>query len=376
VDVVIGGRVPSGRRVRIHHSGGRITAVEPDPEAPEQWLLPGLIDMQVNGYAGLDVNGATLTTSVIHELVRAESRCGVTGLCPTVVTASEERITQTLAVIAAARSEDEWTRHAVLGVHVEGPYLSAENGPRGAHDLAQLRAPSVDEFERWQSAANNTVRIVTLAPELPGAADYIRHISRRGVIASVGHTSASPAQVRAAADAGARMSTHLGNGVHTLLPRHPNYIWAQLAETRLTASFIADGHHLPVDTFVAMLRAKGRNRRILVSDSVALAGARPGDYETPVGGAVTLLPDGRLVLSGSNLLAGSANSLRDCLAWTVQDAGLRLRSAVAMTTTGPAALLGLRDRGNITPGHWADLTVLSPTLDVVQTVVRGKVVYP
>jgi N-acetylglucosamine-6-phosphate deacetylase len=112
-----------------------------------------MIDLQVNGYAGLDVNGPELSTSVIHELVRTEARCGVTGFCPTVVTASEDRITHALAVIAAARNEDKWTRHAVLGVHVEGPYLSAENGPRGAHDPAQLRTPSIDEFERWQAAA-------------------------------------------------------------------------------------------------------------------------------------------------------------------------------------------------------------------------------
>jgi N-acetylglucosamine-6-phosphate deacetylase len=375
VNTVIAGRVPGGRGVRIHHSGGRITAIEPYRQAPDRWLLPGMIDLQVNGYAGLDVNGAELTTSVIHDLVRAEARCGVTGFCPTIVTAAETRITHALAVIAAARNEDKWTRHAVLGVHVEGPYLSAEDGPRGAHDATQLRTPSVSEFERWQAAADNGVRIITIAPELPGATDYIRHITRRGVLAAVGHTSASPSQINAAADAGARMSTHLGNGVHALLPRHPNYIWAQLAETRLTASFIADGHHLPVDTFIAMIRAKGRGRRILVSDSVALAGTSPGEYHTSVGGAVTLHPDGRLVLSGSHLLAGSASSLRECLGWAVQRAGLSLRNAAAMTTSVPAALLGLGDRGNIRPGCWADLTVLSPDLRLAQTVVRGDVVH-
>src|SRR5262245_1493159 len=171
------------------------------------------------------------------------------------------------------------------------------------------------------------------------------------------------------------MSTHLGNGVHALLPRHPNSLWAQLAETRLTASFIADGHHLPVDTFVAMLRAKGRGRRILVSDSVALAGSPPGEYHTAVGGAVTLRPDGRLVLAGSNLLAGAASSLQECLGWAVQRAGLGLRNAAAMTTSAPAALLGMSDRGNIRPGYWADLTVLSRDLRVAQTVVRGRVVH-
>lgn len=372
---VITGRVPGGRGVRIHHSGGRITTVEPYPQAPDRWLLPGMLDLQVNGYAGLDVNAAELSTSVIHELVRAEARCGVTGFCPTVVTAAEDRITHALAVIAAARAEDEWTRHAVLGVHVEGPYLAAADGPRGAHDPLHLRAPSIDEFERWQTAAGNAVRIVTVAPELPGAAAYIRHISGRGTLAAIGHTDASPTQISAAADAGARMSTHLGNGVLAMLPRHPNCIWAQLAESRLTASFIADGYHLQVDTFRAMLRAKGRRRRILVSDSVALAGASPGEYRTHVGGAVTLRPDGRLVLAGSELLAGSTSSLRDCLAWAIQRAGLSLRTASAMTTAAPATLLGLADRGSIKPGQWADLTVLSPDLSVTHTVVRGDIVY-
>ena len=152
VNTVIAGRVPGGRGVRIHHSGGRITAVEPYLQVPDRWLLPGMIDLQVNGYAGLDVNAAELTTSVIHDLVRAEARCGVTGFCPTVVTAGEERMTHALAVIAAACDEDEWTRHAVLGVHVEGPYLCAEDGPRGAHDATQLRAPNVAEFGHWQAA--------------------------------------------------------------------------------------------------------------------------------------------------------------------------------------------------------------------------------
>jgi N-acetylglucosamine-6-phosphate deacetylase len=375
VNTVVAGRLPGGRGVRVHHAGGRITAVEAYPQAPERWLLAGMIDLQVNGYAGLDVNAAELTTSVIHELVRTEARCGVTGFCPTLVTAAEDRITRALAVIAAARNEDEWTRHAVLGVHVEGPYLSAESGPRGAHDATQLRTPSIEEFERWQSAADNGVRIVTLAPELRAAADYIRHITARGVVAALGHTSASPVQISAAAHAGARMSTHLGNGMHALLPRHPNYIWAQLAETRLTASFIADGYHLPVDTFLAMFRAKGRARRILISDSVALAGAPPGEYRTPVGGAVTLRPDGHLVLSGSELLAGSTSSLRDCLTWAVQRAGLSLRDTAAMTSSVPAALLRLSDRGNIKPGQWADLTVLSSDLSVAQTIVRGDVGY-
>jgi N-acetylglucosamine-6-phosphate deacetylase len=371
----IAGHLADGRGVRIHHARGRITAIEPDPAAPARWLVPGLIDLQVNGLLGLDVNAADLTTDVIHDLVRAEARCGVTGFCPTLVTAAEDRLSHALAVIARARQEDGRTRHAVLGVHVEGPYLCAEDGPRGAHDPAALRVPSTEEFDRWQRAAGGAVRIVTLAPELPGAMDYIRHIRDRGTIAAVGHTGASAAQIRAAADAGAKLSTHLGNGAHAMLPRHPNYLWAQLAETRLAASFIADGHHLPADTFLAMVRAKGTGRRILVSDSVALAGCAPGTYQTPVGGTVTLHPDGRLVLGDTDLLAGSACTLLDCARWAVRRAGLDLGRVAAMASSGPAALLGLTDRGQFEVGAWADVAVLTDELEPVQTIVRGEVVH-
>lgn len=193
-------------------------------------------------------------------------------------------------MIAAARESDPLVKHAIPALHVEGPYLAPEDGPRGAHDAGHLRDPSVAEFGRWQEASGGLVKIVTLAPERTGALDYIAELSRRNVIASIGHTAAMPAGIEAAVRAGARLSTHLGNGAHAVIRRHPNYIWTQLAEDRLTATFIADGHHLPADTFTAMLRAKGTDRALLVSDSVELAGCAPGDYTTPVGGRITGAP--------------------------------------------------------------------------------------
>jgi N-acetylglucosamine-6-phosphate deacetylase len=394
--IVVTGRLADGRAARVGVERERIVFVEPfesaetasqpaaetaerppeHSEAPLPWILPGMVDIQVNGYAGLDVNAEHLTTDVVHDLVRAQWAQGVTAFLPTLITAPPDHIVAALRVIAQARSEDSMTRHSVPGVHVEGPYLSRDDGPRGAHDPAHIRTPDLAELARWCDASEGAIRVITLAPEAPGALAYIRDAVSRGIVVAVGHTAASPDQIHAAADAGAQLCTHLGNGCHSVLPRHPNHIWAQLADTRLAASFVADGHHLPADTFVAMTRAKGASSAIIVSDSVTLAGCQPGSYTTPVGGAVTLHPDGRLTIAGSDLLAGAAASLSDCVAWAVRSAGLDLSSVAAMVSTNPARLLNLGGRGRIEPGASADLTVLSPDVASVHaTMVRGRVVH-
>jgi N-acetylglucosamine-6-phosphate deacetylase len=378
------GRLVDGTAARITVDQGRIAAVEPlspgnvaDPTVDEcPWVLPGLIDLQVNGFAGLDVNDDGLTTGVVHALVRAQWQRGVTTFLPTVITASAEKTRTALETIALARAEDSLTRYSIPGIHLEGPYLSYEDGPRGAHDATHIRPPDLREFDQWRQASADAVRLITLAPESPGAADYIRAVVGHGTAVAIGHTAATPDQVHAAVDAGATLSTHLGNGCHSVLPRHPNHIWAQLADSRLSASFVADGHHLPADTFIAMVRAKGVSNAVLVSDSVALAGCAPGSYATPVGGAVTLHPQGRLTLAGSDLLAGSVASLVDCLAWGVNHAALDLSAAVTMASANPARLIGLDSRGRIEPGAAADLTFISPDLTAVPaTVVRGVVVH-
>ncbi|HEY3685912.1 MAG TPA: amidohydrolase family protein [Streptosporangiaceae bacterium] len=375
----IDGRLPDGRGVAVAYEGGRITEVAPRTGAADRIILPGLVDLQVNGYAGIDVNGDACAPEDIGALVRALWRRGVTTVLPTVITAPEERITASLRAIAAARDADPLVRHAVPGIHVEGPYLSPEDGPRGAHDPRHLRDPDPAEFARWQDAAGGLVRIVTLAPERPGAPGYVTELVRHGVIAAVGHTAATGEQIAAAVLAGATLSTHLGNGAHAVLPRHPNYIWAQLAEDRLSAAFIADGHHLPADTLTAMLRAKGLDRALLVSDSAALAGCPPGDYTTPVGGRVTIRTDGRLTLAGSDLLAGSARSLADCVEWARAATGLDLATVVRLAAANPARLLGLPDRGTLTGGARADLAVAERgadgRLDIRLTVVNGVVVH-
>lgn len=333
--------------------------------------LPGLVDLQVNGFAGWDVNAPDVDESTILGLTGALWAVGTTTYLPTVITASEPRMLASLRAVADARRRDPLVAHSVVGVHVEGPFLGAEPGARGAHDENLLRAADLAELDRWQAAAGGLVRIVTIAPEVPGAIEFTSGAVARGVIVSIGHTAASSEQVSAVVDAGATLSTHLGNGSPRFLPRHPNHIWAQLAEERLEAMLISDGHHLPAAVLTVMLRAKGLANAILTSDSAALAGARPGVYNTPVGGRVEVHDDGRLLLEGSELLAGSGASLLNCLSWAIQHLPFEEAALVKLASSNPARVLGVEERTR--PGGDAVLTERGrPWGRVAQVVVAGQ----
>ncbi|TWD80222.1 N-acetylglucosamine-6-phosphate deacetylase [Kribbella amoyensis] len=345
----------TGRLLAVEVGDGRILSVAESSGdlAGAGWLAPGLVDLQVNGFGGFDVNGPEVTADTVIELVRALAVAGTTTFVPTVITASEADIVRSLQAIAAARSVDPATRSAIPFAHVEGPHLSPDDGPRGVHPVEHIRPPDVAEFTRWQEASGGLVGMVTLSPHHPASAEYVRALSSAGVLVAVGHTAATPDEIIAAVDAGATLSTHLGNGADAVLPRHPNYLWTQLADDRLTAGFIADGHHLPGDTLTAMLRAKGLDRSILVSDSVALAGSPPGDYRTPVGGTVQLTESGRLSYAGTPYLAGAARSLADCVATATELGRIRLADAIRLATANPGRFVG--GRGELRPGEPADL---------------------
>ena len=372
--------MPHTVRLTIHRA--TVTTIHDVDTTSDVWICPGLVDIQNNGYHGYDVRAPDVDEHTIQRLVTALWEQGVTAVCPTVTTGPEDRIVASLRAIAAARRLDPLLARAIPCAHVEGPHLSAEDGPRGAHDPGSIRPPDTAEFGRWQRASGDVVGIVTLAPELPGASRYIDEVVRGGGVAAIGHTAADPRDVTAAVSAGARLSTHLGNGAHARIARHPNYIWEQLAQDRLMASFIADGHHLPAATLSAMVRAKGHGRSILVSDSVALAGSPPGAYTGPMGAPVELSADGRLSLAGTDLLAGAARGLRECMAWAVYGAGLRLSQVVAMASANPARLLGGRriSRRSIRVGGSADLTLVRADparedIEVIATIVGGVIVH-
>ena len=378
-DLTFVGRDPgTGRLLEVRTDGAVIADVRhvESADARQPWLSPGFVDLQVNGFGGYDANATAASADEVVALARALARVGTTAFVPTVITASEESMTRSLRAVVEARKSDSVTWHAIPFIHLEGPHISPEEGPRGAHPVEEIRPPDVEEFARWQKAAEGLVGIVTLSPHHPGSAEYIASLTAAGVRVAIGHTHATDEQVHAAADAGACLSTHLGNGAHWTIPRHPNYIWAQLADDRLKAGFIADGHHLPGDTLKSMLRAKGLDQSFLVSDSAALAGMPPGEYVTPVGGSVHLEADGRLTVAGSSYLAGAARSLAEGVAGACRLAGLALGDAVRLATINPGRLA--QGRGRLVRGAPADLLLFDhapgdTTLCIRQVVQQGLV---
>lgn len=353
------GRDPAtGGAIVVTTSGGRIASVEPAAHGETQWLSAGLVDLQVNGYAGHDLNGLTLDVATIRALCQALLKVGVTTFLPTVITAPEARIIAALRVIREACDRHPEVAAMVAGIHVEGPHIAQEDGPRGAHPAADVRAPSLAEFDRWQQAAGGLVKLVTLSPHWPEAPVYIGHLVKAGVTVSLGHTSADAAHIAAAVEAGASLSTHLGNGSHAMLNRRHNHLWPQLAEDRLTAMFIADGHHLTPAQLKVMLRAKGPGRSLVVSDTVALGGMAPGKYETPIGGKVVLREDGFLAIDDGtgDYLAGAASPLVAAIPVLVNQAGLSLAEALDLLTTSPGRQVG--GRGALAAGQPADLLAL------------------
>ena len=258
----------------------QIKSVEPQlagDGAEDIWIAPGFIDLQVNGFAGVDYNSPVSTSEEIGRSLTALFSTGVTRCFPTVITGPPDKMIGALSNLTRARAELT-NGQAMEAFHVEGPHISAEDGPRGAHPAEWVRPPDLEEFKRWQDAADGNVRLVTLSPEWPNAPHYIEALRSQGVVTSIGHTGASAGQIADALSAGATFSTHLGNGTHATLPKTANYIWEQLAEPRLAASLIVDGYHLPQAFLRSALRAKGTDRCVLITDAVAPAMCVPGEY--------------------------------------------------------------------------------------------------
>ena len=319
--------------------------------------LPGFFDLQVNGFAGVDFNDPAVSGEAIAEALERQRATGVTRCLPTLITSSLEEFSACARAVTASRHP------AVAGIHMEGPYISPEDGARGAHRRACVVPASIDDFNRRQDVCNGGIRLVTLAAEVAGAIALIEHLVETGVRAAIGHTAASPAQIGDAVKAGATLATHLGNGCPQMLPRHPNVMWELLAADEVHASLIVDGHHLPASTVKAMMRAKSVARTILVTDAIAAAGCAPGRFAI---GEVTceLSEDGRVSLPGTPYLAGSALTMNKAVQNSVRFAGVTLEEAAAMASSNPAQFVGLETVGTITADWDAErleLRVISST---------------
>ncbi|GAA2181211.1 N-acetylglucosamine-6-phosphate deacetylase [Brooklawnia cerclae] len=371
------GRDPStGELTRAHwDADGVIVQIERlGTGGGEPWLAPGLIDLQVNGYRGHDVNAADVDAGTIASITSDLAATGVTSWVPTIITNSEDAILRALTAVATARRVDAVVAAAIPFAHVEGPFVSDQDGPRGVQDPAFIRPVDAAEVERWTKAG--PVGYVTVSPHWPGSPEQIRAITALGVAVSIGHTHATTEQIRAAVDAGATLSTHLGNGIAATLPRHPNAIWTQLADDRLTCGLVGDGHHLPAETLTAMVRAKGPGRAFLVSDATELAGQAPGRYRTSVGGDVELSESGRLSYVGTELLAGAATDLAFNFGFVLGHTPLSMRACCELACATPGRIvqrLGGRRCGELVTGSLADLVLLDDRGRVLQVVQSGRV---
>jgi N-acetylglucosamine-6-phosphate deacetylase len=340
-----------------------------------------LVDIQVNGYGGQEFSSHDLTPEAVRRIVREHYRFGVTRLCPTLTTQGVDVLTHALGAIARACDKYADVSRAVVGIHLEGPFISPEDGPRGAHPAEHCRPPDWNLFTRLQDAAGRRIALITLSPEYDEAPAFIARAVESGVVVAIGHTGATSDQIRRAVDAGARLSTHLGNGAHRMLCRHPNYIWDQLAEDRLHASLIVDGHHLPAEVVRVFVRAKTPERIILVSDVSGLAGLPPGRYPSS-GCELEILADGRLVIAGQRqLLAGASRPIGVGVVNVMRMADVDLKTAIAMASSHPLELLG-RGIAELAVGQPADLVLFDrdadqaePSLSVRATLVAGEVVY-
>jgi N-acetylglucosamine-6-phosphate deacetylase len=356
-----------------------IQSVEPLLDNPDCgiWIAPGFIDLQVNGFAGVDYNSPSEAPEKIAASISAMFATGVTRFLPTVITGSRERMLGALKNLFHARATLEHGE-AMEAFHVEGPHISPADGPRGAHPAEHVRPPDIDEFKRWQEATDGNIRLVTLSPEWPGAPSYIEHLRDAGVVTSIGHTRATSEQIHDAVLAGVTLSTHLGNGADPTLPKTANYIWDQLAEPRLAASLIVDGHHLPESFLRVVLRAKGSERCVLVTDAVAPAGCPPGEYKL---GEIEVesKDDGRVVLRGGTRLAGSGLRMDRAIENVLRSARLSLAEAVTLATTNPARVgrIAGRLRG-VQPGERADFVKFRferGRIEILETYLSGQQVF-
>ena len=358
-----------------------ISGVDHPIHAPSEplYVAPGWIDLQVNGYAAVDYNSPSTPHEEIARSIMVLAETGTTRFFPTVITNAAGEMLGSIRNLTRAKNSLP-DGDAMEAIHVEGPHICPDDGPRGAHPKKHVRPPDLDEYRRWQDAGEGNIRLITLSPEWPGATRYIETIVSEGVVASIGHTNSTPEQIEAAVCAGATKSTHIGNGAHSLLQRHPNYIWEQLAEDRLSAGFIADGIHLGAAFLKAALRAKTINRAVLVTDAAMPAMAAPGLYRL---GEVDVehTADGRVVLAGGTRLAGSALRMDRAVENVQKMAGISLVEAIAMATRNAARVgrISGRQRG-LLPGERADFVQFrwhnaAQRMEVLRTVKGGKDVY-
>lgn len=353
----------------------KITRISSEKNLPEFYISPGLIDLQVNGYMGVSFSDQDLTIENMRKATLALWKEGVTGFLPTLTTTEHVQLVKSFSLLEKM-TDDEVVGKSILGFHLEGPYISPVKGYRGAHNEKYIRLPDWKEFQELRDAAQNNIKLITVAPEMEGAIQFIEKCSQTGVVVALGHHNGTAGDIEKAVLAGASLSTHLGNGCANEINRHNNPLWPQLANDSLSISIIADGAHLNKEEVVTFYKVKGTEKTILVSDAVSLAGLPPGEYISD--GDTLLLTTEVVRFPSENVLAGAAQPISRCVGNVMKFTQCSLKDAIQMASANPARLMGLNDVGEIKTGKRADLILFSienGNLVIQKTIMAGKVVY-
>jgi N-acetylglucosamine-6-phosphate deacetylase len=382
---IVKGKIPGGRFAEVQLDGERIASnsiYKPNLEgarlsAEDVSIAPGFIDIQVNGFAGIDINHPNFRGDDLVDVCRQLLSTGVTRFCPTLITADPKQLGRHIKEIRLSCKRHPLVRSMVLGIHLEGPHINPADGPRGAHPRAHVTLPDWSKFEHLLKLGQGLVKMVTLAPEMPGGLSFIQRATKAGLVVGIGHCNPEPNTIDDAVLAGARISTHLGNGTHQMLDRHQNFMQKQLAHDGLMASIICDGAHLP-DYFVKnVVRAKGKSRVILISDATAASHTGAGQYtlgelEIEAG------DDGVLRLAGTPYLTGSTLTMDKAIGNCAEFSGITLASAINMATVNPAGLFDSIN-GKLEVGQRADLVVFKvkgKEIRIQQVYLAGRLVHP
>lgn len=369
--------------VRVEIKDGKIINVvrisELSDKDNKNYIAPGLIDNQVNGYNGVSFiyEGYELHEKDIQSITRAIWKSGVTTYIPTLRTNPQDLLVKNIAILARSKNNPA-LRGSIPGFHLEGPYISPLDGFRGSHALKNVRKPDWNEFLEVYEASGRNVLQVTIAPEVEGAMDFISKLRELNIVVAIGHTNANTEQITEAVDRGAQTVTHIANGMGNTINRHRNPLWPQLSEDRLMISMIADGFHLRPEQMRVFYKAKGPDKIILTSDASRYAGLPPGKYLNAEGDTILLTPDGAARYLARNVLSGSAAPISKGVGNMIKATGCSLAEAIQMASTNSAKLYNLSDRGEIKPGMKADLilfTIDDFKMEIKKTIISGEIVY-
>lgn len=348
--------------------------------AQDVFIAPGLIDNQVNGFAGITFalgSDGELTLDGIQKATKELWKYGVTTYLPTLTTNSRELIVKNLGLLRNAKNDDTLLG-SIAGFHLEGPYINPEDGYRGAHPKEYVRLPDWNEFMEFYESSGQNILQITVAPEVEGAPDFISRCTAKGIVVALGHHNAPAEMITTAIDRGAKIATHLGNGAAGIMNRHKNPFWPQLADDRLKISIIADGFHLPREVIQVFYKVKGLEKTILTSDVTYFGSLPPGKYTSGDGDPIEITPEGKLWNIAQNGLYGSATPITNGVGNIMKFTGCTLADAIKMASSNPADLYGLNDRGTLEPGKRADIilfTLSEHQVKIRKTWVKGNLVY-